>query len=252
MTVSKPDFDAAFFRTALGRYATGVTVVTAADADGAPIGLTVSSFNSVSLNPPLVLWSLSGGSSSREAFERCDRYVVNVLSAHQIALARRFATGRTPDRFNGLTVARAPGGTPMLDGGCAAWFECHNRSRYVEGDHVIMVGEVERCGHSGEPPLVFHAGGFDLTPPAPTPPGKRHDDPPLSRTGIVRRRSPPMSADIDCVVIGAGVVGLAIARALSCADARCWWQKPPRPSAPAPARATPKSYTPASITRPAA
>ena len=119
MTVSKPDFDAAFFRTALGRYATGVTVVTAADADGAPIGLTVSSFNSVSLNPPLVLWSLSGGSSSREAFERCDRYVVNVLSAHQIALARRFATGRTPDRFNGLTVARAPGGTPMLDG-CAA------------------------------------------------------------------------------------------------------------------------------------
>ena len=89
--------------------------------------------------------SLSGGSSSREAFERCDRYVVNVLSAHQIALARRFATGRTPDRFNGLTVARAPGGTPMLDGGCAAWFECHNRSRYVEGDHVIMVGEVERC-----------------------------------------------------------------------------------------------------------
>ena len=164
MTVSKPDFDAAFFRTALGRYATGVTVVTAADADGAPIGLTVSSFNSVSLNPPLVLWSLSGGSSSREAFERCDRYVVNVLSAHQIALARRFATGRTPDRYNGLTVARAPGGTPMLDGGCAAWFECHNRSRYVEGDHVIMVGEVERCGHSGEPPLVFHAGGFDLTP----------------------------------------------------------------------------------------
>ena len=100
----------------------------------------------MSLNPPLVLWSLSGGSSSREAFERCDRYVVNVLSAHQIALARRFATGRTPDRFNGLTVARAPGGTPMLDGGCAAWFECHNRSRYVEGDHVIMVGEVERCG----------------------------------------------------------------------------------------------------------
>ena len=62
----KPDFDAAFFRTALGRYATGVTVVTAADADGAPIGLTVSSFNSVSLNPPLVLWSLSGGSSSRK------------------------------------------------------------------------------------------------------------------------------------------------------------------------------------------
>ncbi|ALX82569.1 flavin reductase family protein [Achromobacter sp. SIMBA_011] len=164
MPASSPDFDAAFFRTALGRYATGVTVVTTADLDGAPIGLTVSSFNSVSLNPPLVLWSLSRNSSSLAAFEQCQRYVVNVLSADQIALARRFATGKTPDRYAGLTVHHAPGGTPMLDGHCAAWFECHNRSRYVEGDHVIMVGEVERCGHSGEPPLVFHAGGFDLTP----------------------------------------------------------------------------------------
>ncbi|CUI67673.1 p-hydroxyphenylacetate 3-hydroxylase%2C reductase component [Achromobacter xylosoxidans] len=111
-----------------------------------------------------MLWSLSRNSSSLTAFEQCQRYVVNVLSADQIALARRFATGKTPDRYAGLTVHHAPGGTPMLDGHCAAWFECHNRSRYVEGDHVIMVGEVERCGHSGEPPLVFHAGGFDLTP----------------------------------------------------------------------------------------
>ncbi|AVJ26437.1 MAG: flavin reductase family protein [Achromobacter sp.] len=164
MSASSPDFDSVFFRTALGRYATGVTVVTTAGLDGAPIGLTVSSFNSVSLNPPLVLWSLSLGSSSLEAFEQCERYVVNVLSADQIALARRFATGKTPDRYAGLQVHYAPGGTPMLDGHCAAWFECRSRSRYVEGDHVIMVGEVERCGHSGEPPLVFHAGGFDLTP----------------------------------------------------------------------------------------
>ncbi|PEQ14792.1 flavin reductase family protein, partial [Piscirickettsia salmonis] len=102
--------------------------------------------------------------SSLAAFEQCQRYVVNVLGAEQIALARRFATGKTPDRYAGLTVHHAPGGTPMLDGHCAAWFECHNRSRYVEGDHVIMVGEVDRCGHGGDPPLVFHAGGFDLTP----------------------------------------------------------------------------------------
>ncbi|KOF52603.1 MULTISPECIES: flavin reductase family protein [unclassified Achromobacter] len=164
MPASTPDFDSAFFRTALGRYATGVTVVTTADLEGRPIGLTVSSFNSVSLNPPLILWSLSRGSSSLAAFQQCERYVVNVLSAEQIALARRFATGKTPERYAGLPVHYAPGGTPMLDPHCAAWFECHNRSRYEEGDHLIMVGEVERCGHSGEPPLVFHAGGFDLTP----------------------------------------------------------------------------------------
>lgn len=164
MPASSPDFDAAFFRTALGRYATGVTVVTTSDLDGAPIGLTVSSFNSVSLNPPLVLWSLSRNSSSLAAFEQCQRYVVNVLGAEQIALARRFATGKTPDRYNGLTVHHAPGGTPMLDGHCAAWFECHNRSRYPEGDHVIFVGEVEQCAFAAQAPLIFHNGKFNIPP----------------------------------------------------------------------------------------
>ncbi|MVW77403.1 flavin reductase family protein [Bordetella sp. 02P26C-1] len=157
-------FDARFFRTALGRFATGVTVLTTTAADGTPIGMTVSSFNSVSLQPPLVLWSLSLTSSSREVFEQCERYVVNVLSAEQIALARHFATGNSRERFATVPHRAAPGGTPMLDEQCAAWFECRNHSRYVEGDHIIMVGEVERCGHSAEAPLVFHAGGFDLTP----------------------------------------------------------------------------------------
>jgi len=159
-----PGFDARYFRTSLGRFATGVTVVTTTAPDGTPIGLTVSSFNSVSLAPPLVLWSLSLASSSLEIFRSCERYVVNVLSAEQIALARRFATGKTNERFHGLEPGRAPNGTPMLGGECAAWFECRNRSRYPEGDHVIMVGEVEHCGHSQAAPLVFHAGGFDLTP----------------------------------------------------------------------------------------
>src|SRR5690606_6778383 len=159
-----PEFDSRYFRTALGRFATGVTVVTTAAPDGAPIGLTVSSVKSLSLEPPLVLWSLSLKSASLEIFEHCERYVVNVLSAGQAGLARRFALGHTRERFDGLPRAYAPGGTPMLDAPCAAWFECRNRSRYVEGDHVIMVGQVERCGHSAAAPLVFHAGGFDLTP----------------------------------------------------------------------------------------
>lgn len=164
MPDTKLSLDSRFFRTALGRFATGVTVVTAAAPDGTPIGLTVSSFNSVSLDPPLVLWSLSLKSNSLDVFEHCERYVVNVLSAEQIALARRFATGNTRERFDGLPHHQTPNGTPMLDESCAAWFECRNRSRYIEGDHIIMVGEVEHCGHTTESPLVFHAGGFDLTP----------------------------------------------------------------------------------------
>jgi flavin reductase (DIM6/NTAB) family NADH-FMN oxidoreductase RutF len=167
MPASKPDFDAPFFRTALGRFATGVTVVSGTDAAGAPIGLTISSFNSVSLNPPLVLWSLSRTSASLPAFMRCQRYVINVLAADQLALAERFARGSTPERFadrwNGVKFTEGMGGAPLLDGASAV-FECFNRSRYEEGDHVIMVGQVEHCGHSGALPLVFHAGGFDLTP----------------------------------------------------------------------------------------
>jgi flavin reductase (DIM6/NTAB) family NADH-FMN oxidoreductase RutF len=153
------------FRTALGRFATGVTVVTAEDAAGNPFGLTVSSFNSVSLNPPLVVWSLSLTSSSRPAFEIAERYVVNVLSAHQVDLASRFATGTAAERFAAQAESRGPGGTRMLRHVCA-WFECRNRSQYVEGDHILMVGEVEHCGHTRDMPLVYHAGGFDLTPAA--------------------------------------------------------------------------------------
>ncbi|MYZ42907.1 flavin reductase family protein [Schauerella aestuarii] len=165
--MSALSFDTRYFRTALGRFATGVTVVTAETPDGVPVGLTVSSFNSVSLDPPLVLWSLSRNSASLAVFDACDRYVVNVLSASQADIAMRFARGTSAERFDGLGTGRAPDGTLTLDDNCAAWFECRNRSQYVEGDHIIMVGEVLHCGHRDIPPLVFHAGSFDLTPANP-------------------------------------------------------------------------------------
>jgi len=159
-----PNFDAPAFRTALGRFATGVTIVTTRAPDGSPIGLTVSSFNAVSLAPPLVLWSLSRRAGSLAVFESCQRYVVNVLAADQIKLARRFAAGTAAQRFAGVDVCDAPNGALRLAAPGAAWFACYNRSRYVEGDHVIFVGEVEHCSHSKAPPLVYHAGDFDLTP----------------------------------------------------------------------------------------
>jgi len=167
MSAMTPDFDARAFRTALGRFATGVTIVTTRAPDGAPVGLTVSSFNAVSLSPPLVLWSLSRSAGSLAVFESCKNYVVNVLAADQIELARRFATRSTPERFASVALCDAPNGAPRLAAPGAAWFACHNRSRYVEGDHVIFVGEVEHCSHSKAPPLVYHAGGFDLTPAHP-------------------------------------------------------------------------------------
>lgn len=140
-------------------FATGVTIVTARTADGEWVGLTANSFNSVSLDPPLVLWSLSRAAASMPAFQAGSHYAINVLGADQQALALRFAS-KGVDRFADVEFEEGAGGAPIL-AGAAATFECFNRSRYEEGDHVIFVGEVERCTHrEGASPLLYHGGKF--------------------------------------------------------------------------------------------
>jgi len=163
---SSADFPDLYFRSALGRFPSGVTVVTTEHPDtGAPLGLTISSFSSVSLNPPMVLWTLTHSASSLPAFMRVERYVVHILSASQIDLARRFSRGPQAERFLGVELDRAPNGTLMLgDSRCAAWFECHNTQRHPAGDHTILVGQVEHCQRQLIAPLIYHAGDFDLTP----------------------------------------------------------------------------------------
>ena len=154
-----PSFSAQEFRVALGMFATGVTIVTARGATGAPVGLTANSFNSVSLTPPLVLWSLSRSAGSMPAFERGSHYAINILAAEQHALAERFAS-KAVDRFADVAFSEGAGGAPILDG-AAAVFECFNRSQYEEGDHVIFVGEVERCERrEGAQPLIYHGGRY--------------------------------------------------------------------------------------------
>jgi flavin reductase (DIM6/NTAB) family NADH-FMN oxidoreductase RutF len=154
-----PNFSQPEFRTALAMFATGVTIVTARTAKGRLIGLTANSFNSVSLSPPLVLWSLSRAAASMPAFSTGSHYAINILGADQIDLAKRFAA-KGVDRFADVAFEQGVGGAPLL-AGAAASFECFNRSRYEEGDHVIFVGEVERCSHrTGASPLLFHGGKF--------------------------------------------------------------------------------------------
>ncbi|MBC7599904.1 MAG: flavin reductase family protein [Polaromonas sp.] len=159
LQASSPSFSRPEFRAALGMFATGVTIVTARGPDGELIGLTASSFNSVSLAPPLVLWSLAQAAGSMAALSTGSHYAINILAADQKELAERFSAKRA-DRW--LDVAWSPGaaGSPLL-AGVVATFECFNRSRYEEGDHVIFVGEVERCAHrAGAAPLLFHGGKF--------------------------------------------------------------------------------------------
>ena len=154
-----PAFSTRAFRSALGMFATGVTIVTARGADDMPVGVTANSFNSVSLAPPLVLWSLWRNAGSMPTFERVSHYAIHILAADQRALAERFAK-KAIDRFAGIDFREGAGGSPVLEG-AAAVFECFSRSRYQEGDHVIFVGEVERCEHRiGAHPLIFHGGRY--------------------------------------------------------------------------------------------
>lgn len=152
-------FDSRALRNCLGRFATGVTVVTTLDPDGQPIGLTVNSFAAVSLDPPLVLWSLANGSQHRESFRRASHHCINVLAQEQMDLSNRFATWPV-DRFAGLAWQAGIGGAPRLEGCCAS-FEVRNAVQHPGGDHLIFVGEVERFAEvPGLAPLIFHGGRY--------------------------------------------------------------------------------------------
>lgn len=147
-------------RQALGRYATGVTIVTCADASGAWLGLTANSFNSLSLEPPLVLWSLRQSSPSLAAFGAARHFAVNVLAEGQVELSRRFAS-RMVGKFDEGAWAAGTFGAPLLTG-CAAVFECETVSSQTAGDHVLFIGRVLRCSESALPPLVFRSGHYHL------------------------------------------------------------------------------------------
>src|SRR5690606_38718514 len=135
-------------------------------------GLTVSSFNAVSLDPPMVLWSLAQAASALPHFLQTQRYVIHVLSASQLALAKRFSMGRQEARFQGLPLKRSPHGVAMLaDNDTAAWFECYDHAQDRAGDHTVFIGQVERCSRRFGQPLVYHAGDFDLRPSIEPSPG---------------------------------------------------------------------------------
>ncbi len=152
------------FRNALGTYATGVTIITAAGADGKPVGITCNSFASVSLNPPLVLWSLVLYSSSLSAFQNASHFAVNVLESGQQALANKFAKS-SDDKFTGVDWIPGLGGAPLLRESVAN-FQCRAANRYYGGDHVIFLGAVEAYAYNGNEPLLFARGGYGQFVPA--------------------------------------------------------------------------------------
>jgi 3-hydroxy-9,10-secoandrosta-1,3,5(10)-triene-9,17-dione monooxygenase reductase component len=153
-----PQIDLDEFRRALSCFATGVAVVTTLDSNGDRAGMTISSFNSVSLDPPLVLWSIANDSYSYDAFIDAEYFAVNVLTMGQQALSDRFAT-RNVDKFEGLEFRKGLHGLPILPE-YAACFECRREHRYSGGDHEIIVGRVLRLDDRETDPLIFYRGRF--------------------------------------------------------------------------------------------
>lgn len=150
--------DSKAFRSALGSFVTGVTIVTVRGEGGEPMGLTANSFNSVSLDPPMVLWSLSLRSRSLADFRAAESWAVHVLAADQQAMSDRFAAPDI-DRFAGLDVGDGPEGAPLIEG-CAARFGCKAKFEYEGGDHAIFLGEVIDFHRRETEPLIYHAGRY--------------------------------------------------------------------------------------------
>lgn len=156
----QPTFDAKAFRSALGTFTTGVTIITATAEDGSSVGLTANSFNSVSLDPPLVLWSLAKSALSVPVFTQAKHWNVHVLSAEQEELSGRFAS-KGEDKFAGLTLEEGISDAPLIPE-CTARFQCRTAFTHDGGDHIIFIGEVLAFDQSSQPPLVFQSGQYAL------------------------------------------------------------------------------------------
>lgn len=157
------NIDKLAFRHALGNFATGITVMTATSADGSRVGVTANSFNSVSLDPPLILWSIEKTSSSFAVFEAASHFAVNVLAADQMNLSNHFAK-RSEDKFADIKYAEGAGKAALLDD-CAAIFQCERYNVIEGGDHWIIIGKVIVFDDAGKAPLLYHQGSYSLVMP---------------------------------------------------------------------------------------
>ncbi|MBV6273569.1 flavin reductase family protein [Alcaligenaceae bacterium CGII-47] len=155
-------FDPRILRRALGNFATGVTIVTAHDGVG-QVGVTANSFSSVSLDPPLILWSIDKRSSSYAVFERSEHFAVNVLAVDQIALSNQFA-GPHKDRFSSVPVRSGAGGCALLEG-TSANFQCQKYQTLDGGDHWVLIGRVVAFEDNGRSPLLYHQGSYSMALP---------------------------------------------------------------------------------------
>jgi len=153
-----PTLDKRDLRRALGSFGTGVTVVTSGNSQSRWVGVTANSFSSVSLEPPVVLWSLGSNSPSLEVFDETGRFVINVLALDQVELSKQFSKPLS-DKFSGVECIEGLGGVPVIPD-CVATFECKTIQRTLVGDHVLFLGQVENYVYESKTPLLFCQGQY--------------------------------------------------------------------------------------------
>lgn len=149
-------------RSVMASFPTGVTVVAVRDGGGELVGLTVNSFTSVSLEPPLVLVCIDHASSSHDPIVSAGGFTVSVLAASQADVAQRFAVRPSEGRFDEFAWKAAPSGHPVIQG-AAAWLDCRIQEVLSAGDHSILLARTTACDWGGEPALVFHRGVMTST-----------------------------------------------------------------------------------------
>lgn len=204
---TNPAFNARELRQVLGSFVTGVTVITTVDAAGNPQGLTANSFSSVSLDPPLILWSQSITAPSHPVFREAERFAVNILAEDQLDISNRFARGGA-DKFAGHPVDVGLGGVPLLRN-CAAHLECRRIQCIPGGDHVVFIGQVERIARSARQPLVFGGGRYLVAQPHDMGPLPAESGASIARLKAVRlatRALADLSDELD-ETLGLGVWG---------------------------------------------
>jgi len=169
------EFDPKAFRRALGNFATGITVVTAQTPAGVKTGVTANSFNSVSLDPALILWSIDKRSGSCEIFEQATHFAVNILAADQIDISNHFARP-SEDKFAGVEYSEGLGGAPLLPH-TSACFQCESYETVDGGDHWILIGKVVAFEDAGRAPLLYHQGSYSVVMPHSRFPAKTDEQP---------------------------------------------------------------------------
>jgi len=156
--MSQTTIDPAQFKSTLGRFASGITVITTHDADGRDHGMTLSAFSSLSLDPPLVLACIGDAASIAGTMATADHFALNILAADQEPLSRRFSA-KDEDRFEQIGMTRGAHGLPLLDG-ALGHLQCRITARYPGGDHTIVVGEVIAATSRDGDPLLYYRGGY--------------------------------------------------------------------------------------------